>query len=60
MNEQIPSKFLRADDVAQILCISRTSAYKIIKTINSDLQKQGKIIIPGRVSERYFNERVAR
>jgi hypothetical protein len=60
MNEQIPSRFLRANDVAKILCISRTSAYRIIKTINDDLETQGKIIIPGRVSERFFNERVAR
>jgi hypothetical protein len=28
--------------------------------INDDLEKQGKIVIKGRVSERYFNERVAR
>lgn len=60
MIKQIPSNFLRADDVSQILQISRTSAYRIIKTINDDLEKKGKIVIKGRVSERYFNERVAR
>lgn len=58
--ENVPSKFLRANDVAEILQISRTTAYRIIKRINDDLERQGKIVISGRVSERYFNERVAR
>jgi len=58
--ENVPSKFLRANDVAEILQISRTTAYRIIKRINDDLEKQGKIVISGRVSERYFNEKVAR
>jgi predicted DNA-binding transcriptional regulator AlpA len=54
-----PSKILRANDVSQILQISRTSAYRIIKSINDELEKQGKIVIKGRVSARYFNEKVA-
>lgn len=56
---QEPTKFLRANDVAQILQISRTSAYRIIKTINDELEKKGKIVLKGRVSARYFNEKVA-
>ncbi|MFA6667369.1 MAG: DNA-binding protein [Bacilli bacterium] len=50
--------FLKADDVAEILKISKSFAYRVIKEMNEDLVKQGKIIIKGRVSERYFYERM--
>lgn len=51
-------KFLSAKDVSTILGISVTSAYKIIKSLNNDLQKQGKIVISGKISKRYFEEKV--
>lgn len=59
MDKPVTCKFLNATEVSQILQISRTSAYKIIKRINDDLEKQGKIIISGKVSRRYFEEKVA-
>ncbi len=52
-------KFLHAEEVAAMLGVSTSSAYRIIKRLNADLEKQGKIVIPGRISSRYFLERVA-
>lgn len=51
-------KFLTASDVSSIMQVSTTSAYRIIKKLNTELQEQGKIIVPGRVSRRYFEEKV--
>ena len=46
MNE----KFLEVGDVMQILGISRSAAYKLMRQIN--------IVIRGKVSRKYFEERI--
>lgn len=51
-------KFLSASDVADILNISRSTAYRIIRRLNDDLQKSGKITIAGKISAKYFFENV--
>ena len=50
--------FLKADEVAGILGISKAHAYKIMQELNEELAKKGYITIAGRVSRRYFNEKV--
>lgn len=58
MNE----KFLEVGDVMQILMqilgISRSAAYKLMRQINSELEKKGYIVIRGKVSRKYFEERI--
>ncbi len=51
-------KFLDANDVAKILNISRSSAYRIIRKLNDELKKAGKITVAGKVSSKYFYENV--
>ena len=51
-------KFLSAHDVAEILGISKSSAYRIIKKLNGELQKAGKITVAGKISSRYFYEKI--
>jgi len=51
-------KFLSASDVAKILGISKSSAYRIIKKLNGELQKSGKITVAGKISARYFYEKI--
>lgn len=51
-------KFLRVDDVAQELSISRSYAYKIVKKLNAELAEQGYLTISGRVSRKYFEEKL--
>lgn len=52
-------KFLHAEEVAVILCVSESTAYRIIRKLNEELAKQGKIVISGKISRRYFEEKVA-
>lgn len=49
-------KFLTATDVAEILSVSRSTAYRIIRKLNDELNKAGKITVAGKVSARYFYE----
>ncbi|MBR2948873.1 MAG: LysR family transcriptional regulator [Lachnospiraceae bacterium] len=51
------NKFIRADDVAQELSVSKPYAYKIIKQLNEELKAKGFITIAGRVNRQYFYER---
>lgn len=50
--------FLRAGEVAEELGVSKAYAYKLIRTLNSDLRKQGFITINGRVNKQYFKEKL--
>ena len=50
--------FLNAGEVASELGVSKAYAYKLIRALNNDLQKQGFITINGRVSRQYFKEKL--
>lgn len=58
MVEKKASKFFTAEDVAELLDISKSSAYRIIKKLNAELTDQGKITVAGKISKRYFEEKV--
>lgn len=49
-------KFLTATDVAEILNVSRSTAYRIIRKLNDELNKAGKITVAGKISAKYFYE----
>ncbi len=51
-------RFLKADDVAEYLCVSVPTAYKIIRQLNSELSSKGYITVAGRVSRAYFEQKV--
>ena len=42
------NKFIRVDEVAQELSVSKPYAYKLIKKLNDELKEQGFITIAGR------------
>jgi len=50
--------FIHAKEVATELKISEAHAYKLVRTMNSELKRNGFIVISGRVSRAYFNEKV--
>ena len=52
------NSFMRADEVARELGVSRSYAYKLIKQLNEELRKKGYITVAERVSRRYFNEKL--
>lgn len=49
-------RYLTATDVAELLGVSRSTAYRIIKRLNSELEKAGKLTVAGKVSAKYFYE----
>ena len=50
--------FMRVDEVASVLGVSESYAYKIMKQLNNELAEQGKIVVSGRVNRKYFYERL--
>lgn len=50
--------FMKVQDVADELGISKSYAYKIVQQLNDELKAQGFITISGRVNKQYFLERV--
>ncbi len=56
--DDMENKFIRADDVAQELNVSKPYAYKLIRRLNEELKAQGFITIAGRVNRQYFYERL--
>ena len=52
------SMFLTVKEVASLLGISDSYAYKIMRQLNDELKQKGMIIISGKVNRRYFMERL--
>ena len=49
--------FMRVEDVARELDVSKSYAYKIVQKLNQELEAKGYITISGRVNKQYFLER---
>ena len=52
------NKFIRVDEVADELGVSKPYADKLIRKLNEELKDKGFITIAGRVNRQYFNERL--
>lgn len=50
--------FVTASEVAEELGVSKPFAYKLVKQMNEELDQQGFITIAGRVSRKYFQEKI--
>ena len=46
--------FMKADEVAEVLEVSKPYAYKLIRQMNKELRAKGCLVIAGRVDRRYF------
>ena len=55
MNEK---SFMRVEELAATLDVSKSYAYKIVQKLNAELKTNGYITISGRVSRQYFLEKV--
>lgn len=56
--ENSQSKFVTAEEVAEIWGISTSTAYRMIRNLNKELEAKGFLTIAGKVSRRYFEEKV--
>lgn len=50
--------FMRVDDVAAELGVSKSYAYKIVRQLNAELKEMGFLTVPGRINKQYFMEKV--
>ncbi len=51
MNE---NSFMRVDDVARELGVSKSYAYKVVQKLNGELKEKGYLTVSGRVNRKYF------
>ena len=49
--------FIRVDEIAEALEVSKPYAYKLIRQLNEELKKKGCITIAGRIDRRFFFEK---
>lgn len=49
--------FISVREIKEMLCVSESKAYSIVRDLNKELEDKGYLIIPGRVSRKYFEER---
>ena len=50
-------RFIRAEELAKELDISKAYAYKLIRQMNQELNEKGYMTVTGRVSRQYFYEK---
>ena len=55
--QQKEKLYVNADELSRMMEISRGHAYKIIRRLNDELEKKGFIVVSGKVSRRYMEER---
>lgn len=49
--------FITVAEIKEVLDVSDSKAYRIVRALNEELKQKGFMVIPGRVSRQYFNER---
>lgn len=55
MTEQ---SFMRVEEVALELGVSKSYAYKIVQKLNAELRAMGYLTISGRINRKYFMEKL--
>ena len=51
------NRFMRVEEVAKELDISKSHAYKIIKALNEEMEALGFMVVSGRVNRAYFEKK---
>lgn len=54
MNNSI---YYKADDIVEMLDVSKATAYSIIRKLNEELQSNGYLTLQGKVAKVYFDEK---
>ena len=49
--------FMRVEDVAKELGVSKSYAYKIVQKLNAELENKGYLTVSGRVNRKFFLEK---
>ena len=48
--------FITVKEICQVLSVSESKSYAIVRDLNKELSDKGYMVIPGRVSRKYFEE----
>jgi Predicted transcriptional regulators len=51
------AQFITANEVAEIMGISRTKAYQIVRSLNRELKEMGYITIAGKCPIQFFTQK---
>lgn len=51
------NNFMRVDDVARELGVSKSYAYKIVQKLNAELKEKGYLTVSGRINRKFFMEK---
>ncbi len=49
--------FISVKEISDVLRVSQSKSYNIVRTLNKELEEKGYMVISGRVSRKYFEER---
>lgn len=49
--------FITVAEIQKVLEVSESKSYRIVRSLNIELKKKEFMVIPGRISRQYFNER---
>ena len=48
--------FISVKDIMKTLSVSESKAYSVVRQLNKELTEQGYMVIPGKVSRKYFEQ----
>lgn len=51
------SRFITSKEVAEELGVSKSFAYKVVRQLNDELKKKGYMVVAGKVSRMYYEEK---
>ncbi len=51
------AQFITASEVAEIMGVSRTKAYQIVREMNNELKEKGYLTINGKCPMKYFQQK---
>ncbi len=51
------AQFISAKEIQQIMDVSRTKAYQIVRDLNNQLEEMGYITVPGKCPVQYFKQK---
>ena len=55
--DRMSNQFMSVDEVANMLQVSKSLAYKLVQKLNDELKEKGYLTVSGRVSRKYLKER---
>lgn len=51
------TRFITSDEVAKELGVSKSFAYKVVRSLNDELKSKGFMVVSGKVSRLYYEEK---